>query len=270
MPLYETLKVESNGTVASVYINRPDKANALNEQAWNDLRDAMLKLDEDENIRVIILSGNGKHFCSGIDLSMLQSILHSDQSCPARQREKLRKQILDLQSVVATLEKISKPIIASISGACIGAGLDIIAACDLRYSTDDAFFSIKEIDMSMVADLGSLQRLPYLIPDGLVREMAFTGRNLFAREAVHVGLINATYASQEELTDAVKEMALTIASKSPVSIRGTKHILNYGRNHSQDDSLNYMAVWNAAMLVSADIQETFMAKMEKRTPTFKN
>jgi len=270
MSQYNTLNIRISGHVAFVNFNRPEKANALNAEAWKDLNDAFAALDIDETVRVIVLGGEGKHFCSGIDLSMLQGIIQTETACGARTSEKLRRKILDLQAAVSAIENCSKPVLAAISGGCIGAGLDIVSACDMRYASEDAFFSIKEIDMGMVADLGTLQRLPRLIPEGLVRELAFTGRNLPATEAERVGLVNKIFNNLNELNEAVKAIAAEIATKSPVSIRGTKHILNYSRDRSVSEGLSYIATWNAAMLVSDDLTEVFTAKQEKRNPEFKN
>jgi enoyl-CoA hydratase len=270
MDQYNTLKLRISDHIAFVSFNRPEKANALNSEAWTELHNAFTELDQDETVRAIVLSGEGKHFCSGIDLSLLQTITQSDESCGARINEKLRKQIRDLQAAVTAIENCRKPVLAAISGGCIGAGLDIVCACDLRYASEEAYFSIKEIDMGMVADLGTLQRLPRLIPEGIVRELAFTGRNLTAYEAEKLGLTNRIFANPDELYEAVKTIAFQIAAKSPISIRGTKHILNYSRDHSISDGLSYMATWNAAMLLSEDLKEVFNAKQQKRNPEFKN
>jgi enoyl-CoA hydratase len=267
---YNTLKLRISEQIAFVSFNRPEKANAINSEPWNDLHDAFTSLDNDETVRVIILSGEGKHFCSGIDLSMLQNIVQGDTACAARIREQLRKQILSLQATVSSIEKCSKPVLAEISGGCIGAGLDIICACDMRYASEDAFFSIKEIDMGMVADLGTLQRLPSLIPKGIARELAFTGRDLSASEAERIGLINRSYSSREDLDKAVHMLAQNISTKSPVSIRGIKNVMNYSRDHTIEDGLNYVAAWNAAMLLSDDFNEVISAKHERRNPVFGN
>ena len=264
------LNISVDKHIAHVKFNRPEKANALNDLAWKELKDVFENLDTQEEVRVIILSGEGKHFCSGIDLSLLSGITKSDEACGARFREKLRAQILNLQSSVSSIEKCSKPVLAAISGGCIGAGLDIASACDMRYASDNAFFTIKEIDMGIVADLGTLQRLPKLIPDGIMREMAFTGKNIFAQEAETIGLVNKYFDNNESLMSAVFEIAVSIASKSPISVRGTKHILNYSRDHSIADGLDYMATWNAAMLLSEDLNEALEAKQEKRQATFRN
>lgn len=267
---YETISFTVENNVALVKLNRPEKANALNAVTWKELKSIFEELDENDEVRVIVLSGSGKHFCSGIDVSLLTDLLKSEDGSDARQSEKIRKLILELQSSVTAIELCRKPVIAAIKGGCIGAGVDIICACDMRYATQDAFFTIKEIDMGMVADLGTLQRLPKLIPDGFAREMAFTGREVFGAEAERIGLVNKCYETVDMLFSSVTEIAATIASKSPVSIRGTKHILNYSRDHSVADGLQYMAAWNAAMLISEDFKEVFKAKSEKRLPDFRN
>lgn len=268
---YQTLLLEVKDHIAHVKLNQPAKANALDKSAWEELGSVFELLNTEENVRVIILSGEGKHFCSGIDLSLLKTVsADSDPGCASRSREKLRKLILGLQAHVSAIENCSKPVIAAVSGGCIGAGLDVICACDMRYASEDAFFSIREIDMGMVADLGTLQRLPKLISEAYVREMAYTGRNVTAHEAEKTGLTNITYADRQTLLDSVYELARSIASKSPVAVRGTKHILNYSRDHSISDSLEYIATWNAAMLVSEDLRIAFEAKIAKTIPDFRN
>lgn len=265
----ETLLIEINDAIAHIKINRPERANALNTQAWNELQQVFDELDENPAIRVIVLSGEGKHFCSGIDLDLLMSVTQVNQvACDGRKREQLRKMILKLQAPINAIENCSKPVLAAIHGGCIGGGVDVISACDMRYCTDDAFFCIREIDMGMVADLGTLQRLPKLIAEGIVREMAYTGRNVLGKEAEKIGLANRTFENKETMLQEVMLIAKQIAAKSPLSIRGTKHILLHTRDHSVADGLNYMATWNAAMLLSNDLNEAFQAKMEKRGASF--
>jgi len=228
-------------------------------------------LNDDPDVRVIILKGEGKHFCAGIDLSLLMSLQQNLQmDCEGRKREKLRLFIKKLQDSITAIERCRKPVLAAIHKGCIGGGVDIVSACDMRYCTDDAYFTIKEIDLGMVADIGTLQRLPKLIPTGIMNEMAYTGRNMDGQEAQSVGLCNWSFETKEEMMDAVMSVAKTITAKSPLSIRGTKEILLYSRDHSIADSLEYMAVWNAGMLLSKDLNEAFMAKMEKRGATFEN
>lgn len=269
MTTLETFDLRIEDSIAWVYFNRPERANALNQKAWDEMKVLFEELDDNNDVRVIILSGHGKHFCAGIDLELLMNVAQFSQPCEGRKREQLRKKILALQAPINAIEQCSKPVIAAIKGGCIGGGVDIISACDMRYCTDDAYFTIKEIDMGMVADLGTLQRLPKIIPPGIAREMAYTGRNVAGIEAERIGLVNRTFASAEEMYTEVMKVAQQIASKSPLSIRGTKAILNHSRDHSVADGLDYMATWNAAMLLSDDLMEAFQAKMQKRPSVYK-
>jgi enoyl-CoA hydratase len=267
---YNFITLTINGHIARVELNRPEMANALNEQSWMELYDVFDYLDKKQEIRAITLSGKGKNFCGGIDISMLQQLLHNPVDCEGRVREKLLGTILNLQEAVTKISSCRKPVIAIIQGACVGAGLDIIAACDMRYASDDAFFSIKEVDMGMVADLGSIQRLPKLINDGVLRELAYTGRNVYAVEAKSLGLINDNYKEQSILNLEVQKIAETITSKSPLAIRGIKENINYSRDHTVEEGLQFVARWNAAMLLSNDIKEIFQSRLEKRHPQFKD
>jgi enoyl-CoA hydratase len=264
-------KVEIAHKIAQVSFNRPDKANALHMEAWIEMQTIFETLSQADDVRVIILSGEGNHFCSGIDLELLMSIgKFQDIPCPGKRSEKVRGLILTLQQTITAIERCSKPVLAAIHNGCIGGGLDIATACDMRYCTEDAYFMIKELDLGMVADLGTLQRLPKIIFPGMAAEMAYTGRKVFGPEARNIGLVNHCYTSKTTLMEAVMQIAATIASKSPLSIRGTKDVLHYSRDHSVADALNYMSTWNAAMLLSADLTEAFKATMEKRQPKFED
>jgi enoyl-CoA hydratase len=265
------IDVKIEDYIAFVTLKRPEKANAIGKTGWEEIKATFENLDENDQVRVIVLSGGeSKHFCAGIDLELLMSVSQEMVKCEGRKREKLRKTVLNLQAPINAIEKCSKPVLAAIHGGCIGAGVDIISACDMRYCTEDSFFTIKEIDMGMVADLGTLQRLPKIIGEGIVREMAYSGRNVHGKEAEKIGLVNNLYITKQEMMEKVTEIALQIASKSPVSIRGTKHILLHTRDHSVADGLEYMATWNAAMLLSDDLMEAFAAKIGKRLPAFGN
>ncbi len=266
---FETFQLNIQSHLAHVTFNRPERANALNQKAWDEMKSIFEDLDENEDVRVIILSGAGKHFCAGIDLELLMNVAQFSQKCEGRKREQLRKKILDLQAPINAIEQCSKPVIAAIHGGCIGAGVDIASACDMRYAVSDAFFTVKEIDMGMVADLGTLQRLPKIIAPGIAREMAFTGRNVSGQEAERIGLVNRSFETSDAMNAEILNIAQLIASKSPLAIRGTKNVMNYSRDHSVGDGLEYIASWNAAMLLSDDLTEAFQAKMQKREATFK-
>jgi enoyl-CoA hydratase len=264
-------KVEIANKIAQVSFNRPEKANALHMDAWIEMKSIFESLSQSPEVRVIILSGEGEHFCAGIDLELLMSLgKFQEIACAGKRNEKVRGLILSLQDSITAIEKCSKPVLAAIHNGCIGGGVDIASACDMRYCTEDAYFTIKEIDLGMVADIGTLQRLPKIISPAMAAEMAYTGRKVSGQEAKAIGLVNHCYASNETLIEGVMQIATTIASKSPVSVRGTKHILQYTRDHSVEDSLNYMATWNAAMLLSADLTEAFRATLEKRKPKFED
>ena len=267
---YTSLTIDISENIAHIEINRPEKANALDENAFTEITHALGALDENEGVRVIILSGAGRHFCAGIDLSLLLGLEgHIKEACEGRKREKLRRLILRLQEPTNAVENCRKPVLMAVHGGCIGAGLDIAAACDMRFIVEDGYFCLKEIDMGMVADLGVLQRLPGIIPEGMVREMAYTGRKVFGPEATKIGLSNRTFPDKETMMEAVRKLAAEIASKSPLSIRGTKEILNYGRDHSISDGLNYIATWNAAMILSEDLTKAGQAAMMRTQPEFR-
>ncbi len=268
---FETLKVELVDQVASVALNRPERANAMERAMWGELRQAMRWLDETPEARVGVLSGAGANFCAGIDLAMLAAI-QADiaDDCDGRAREKLRRLILDLQDCLTAIERCRKPVIAAIHGACVGAGVDLICACDLRYCSADAYFSVREIDVGLTADVGTLQRLPRLIGEGAARELAYTGRKLGAAEAKELRLVNAYHPDRDALTQAMRELAATLAAKPPLALRGCKEMITYARDHSVADGLNYVATWNAAMLLSSDLGEAMASAKQKRKPKFRD
>ncbi|UCV29328.1 crotonase/enoyl-CoA hydratase family protein [Ferribacterium limneticum] len=267
-PGFSTLTVTLSDHIAEVCLDRPDKSNAMNAAMWQEIRQAFEWVDSTPEARVAILSGAGKNFCAGIDLAMLGSIQQQIANPDgARSREALRRLILDLQDCLSSIERCRKPVLAAIQGACVGGALDLVTCCDMRYAAADAIFSIKEIDLGMVADVGTLQRLPRLIGDGMARELAYTGRNVDATEAEKLGLVNRTFASAT-LAEEVRQLAKTIATKSPLATRGLKEVMNYSRDHSVSDGLNYVATWNAAMLLSADLNESITAQQERRPARF--
>jgi enoyl-CoA hydratase len=268
---FSTLEVSLDAGVATIALNRPDKANAMSEPMWYEIERAMQWLDETPEARVGVLVGRGKYFSSGIDLSMLMGLGPKiEDDCDGRRREKLRRLILSLQDTLTSIERCRKPVLAAIHGACIGGGIDLITACDMRYCSANAYFTVKEIDVGMTADVGTLQRLPRLVGEGMARELAYTGRRVDGAEAQQMRLVNRCFDSPEALHAGVMEIARTIAAKSPLAIRGCKEMITYGRDHSVADGLNYIATWNAAMLMSKDLFEAGAANMQKRDPVFKD
>ena len=265
---FETLAVSENDGVAHIALNRPDKANAMNGPMWKELKAAFEWLDTGK-ARVGILSAQGKNFTAGIDFELLMSVKTETAGLPdgARQ-ERLRKIIGEMQAAINAAELCSKPVLAAIHGACVGAGVDLVTACGMRYATQDAKFSVKEVDLAIVADVGTLQRLPRLIGEGLARELAYTGREFNGVEAQAMRLVNQTFSEKESLIKSVMEIAGNIARKSPQTIRGIKDTLNYSRDHTVAEGLAYVAAKNAEILFSADLAEAMVANMQKRAPKF--
>lgn len=268
MTAYQGLRLERHGPVMHVQINRPEKRNALNAVLWDELQRVFSEIDLQDDLRAVVLSGAGAHFSAGIDLALLARIAAELGPDVGRNARLLRREILSLQAALNAVEQCGKPVLAAIQGYCLGGAVDLIASCDMRYCTQDACFAIKEVDMGMAADLGTLQRLPRLIGDGLLRELAFTGREVDAQEASAIGLVNRVYAGQDTLLEGVLGLARQIAEKSPLAVSGTKRMLNYMKDHSIADGLEYVATWNAAMLQSADLKLAMAAALNKQTARF--
>ncbi|MFT5722825.1 MAG: enoyl-CoA hydratase [Motiliproteus sp.] len=253
LPQFETLKLSLSAHIATVTLNNPRQANAMTATMWGDLQNCFEWIDAEPQARVVILAGEGKHFCAGIDLSMLEQIFSAEQPDPQRSRENLRLKIKQLQGNLTAIERCRKPVLAAIQGVCIGGAVDMICCCDMRYASADASFCIKEIDLALTADVGTLQRLPHLVGRGIANELALTGRTIDATEACQQGLINKVFETPEQLLSEVKELAAMIAAKSPLAIRGTKEMLLYSRDHSVEDGLNYVATWNSALIHQAEM-----------------
>ena len=268
MPDYQAFQVELKDSIAHVQINRPDKVNAMNAVFWTEIIEIFQWIDETDAVRVVVLSGAGKHFSAGIDLMLLASVANEMGKDVGRNARLLRRKILQMQASFNAVDQCSKPVLAAIQGYCLGGAIDLIAACDMRYAAEDAQFSIKEIDMGMAADVGTLQRLPRIIGDGMLRELAYTGRMVAADEARTIGLVNRVYSDKQSLLDGVMAIARDIASKSPIAIAGTKQMISYMRDHRVDDGLDYVATWNAAMLQSNDLRVAMTAHMTKQKPEF--
>lgn len=257
--------------VGVVRFNRADRANALDLAMWSELRQVFEWVAEQPDIRVVVLAGEGAHFCAGIDTSLLMqvsSLIKDD--CTGRQHEKLRKLILSLQAAVSSLELCSKPVIAAIHGACLGGGLDIALAADFRFAASGSQFGVKELDWGMVADVWALQRLSRVVGEGVAREMALTGVTYSAEQARSMRLVNSVFPDVDALMAHALEVARGIAEKSPLAVRGIKEVMNFSRDHSVADGLNFVATWNAAMLLSDDLQKVAQASISRQKPDFKN
>jgi enoyl-CoA hydratase len=267
---YSAFKVELTDHIAHVQINRPEKINAMNAAFWSEIIEIFAWVENTDDVRVVVLSGAGKHFSSGIDLTLLASVANEMGKDIGRNARLLRRKILQMQESFSVVDRCSKPVLAAVQGYCIGGAIDLISACDMRYAAADALFSIREIDMGMAADVGTLQRLPRLIGDGMMREMAYTGRNVGSEEAQRIGLVNRTFVDLPQLLDGVMAIARDIAAKSPIAISGSKRMIAYMRDHSVADGLEYVATWNSAMLQSADLKLAMVAQMSKQKPVFDN
>ncbi|ELQ17876.1 enoyl-CoA hydratase [Pseudomonas fluorescens BRIP34879] len=268
MSEYQAFVVELNGNVAHVQINRPEKINAMNAAFWREIIEIFQWVEDTDAVRAVVLSGAGKHFSSGIDLMMLAQVANDLGKDVGRNARLLRRKILELQASFNAVDNCRKPVLAAIQGYCIGGAIDLISACDMRYAAEDAQFSIKEVDIGMAADVGTLQRLPRIVGDGMLRELAYTGRQFGAEEARSIGLVNRVYPDHASLLAGVLEIAREIAAKSPIAVTGTKSMISYMRDHSINDGLEYVATWNAAMLQSNDLRVAIAAHMSKQKPDF--
>ncbi|KAI9125519.1 hypothetical protein K1719_002937 [Acacia pycnantha] len=269
---YKSLQIVPHNPKSSVvylYLNRPSQLNALSSDFFTEFPKALHSLDHNPQVNVIVLSGAGHHFCSGIDLNSLSSIFKDHSSYDrGRSGEKLRRHILGLQDAISAIERCRKPVIASIQGACIGGGVDIITACDIRFCTKDAFFSVKEVDLAITADLGTLQRLPSIVGYGNAVELTLTARRFSGLEAKELGLVSRAFDSKHELDEAVRDVAEAIAAKSPLAVIGTKAVLLKSRDLTVDQGLDYVATRNSATLLSNDLHEAVSAHIQKRKPAF--
>jgi len=255
--------------VYNLELNRPKKMNALNMEMWGEIGDFFERVGEDSDCRVVVLSATGKMFTSGIDLvdlSELASVVYSDDDV-ARKCTIMYNKIRKLQRQFSTLEQCPKPIIGAVHSACIGGGVDLICGADIRMCTEDAWFQVKEVDMGLAADVGTLQRLPRAIgSQSIVNELCLTARKLKSAEAEKIGFVSKVYPTKEDMISGALEMAASIAAKSPVAVQGTKVNLIYSREHSPDEGLDYMARFNMAMLQSEDVMKSAMANMDKEAP----
>lgn len=266
---FESFLVSVNDHIAHVQFNRPDALNSMNKPFWLELPQCMEEIERFTDARVIVISSTGKHFSAGMDLAVFSDPkavpMGGDQS---RMAENLRRVVLQLQASLTSLESVRVPVLAAIQGGCIGGALDLVCAADSRYCTETAYFTIKETELGMTADVGTLQRFPKLMPSGVVRELAYTGRKFSAQEAYRLGFVNEVYASETEMLASVFQIAQQIAANSPLAVTGCKEMLNYSRDHSVADSLRYMATWQAGMFRPTDLMKSFQAKVQKQAANY--
>jgi enoyl-CoA hydratase len=259
-------KVETDGHIGWLTLNRPEKRNTMGLAFFEEISDLFDDFDCDPNVRVVLIKGEGKSFSAGTDLEEAAKLLGQGS---ADGRERMRNNITALQRAFTKIERCRKPVIAAIHSHCIGGAVDMICACDIRLATTDAVFSIRETRMGIIADVGTLQRLPHIIGQGWFRELAFTGRDFTAREALQTGLVTRICDDRPMLYEEAKQLAAQIAACPPLTVQGTKEVINYSRDNGVEAGLQYVAQKNAAALPSEDLMEAVAAFMEKRKPIFK-
>lgn len=269
---YECFEVSVENKIAHIKMNRPEVRNNMNRAFWDELPVLIERLDADATARVIVLSSTGPHFCGGLDISMFGGNGGKDAaSDPHAARQKGLK-FLDtvkrMQNSLSALENCRLPVLVAIQGGCIGGGVDLVTAADMRYATQDAFVTIYETKIGMTADVGTFPRLVKLIPEGIVRELAYTGRRMAADEAHNIGLVNRVFDSHEAMLDGVMAIAAEIAANAPLAVHGCKRAINYARDHTTQEGLDWIGLWNASMLHPEEIMEAMQARGEKRDGDF--
>lgn len=263
-------EVTESDHIAHIVLNRPDEFNSMTPDFWSELPQLVDEISDRGSARAMVVSSTGKHFSSGMDISVFtDGGLDNDNEVEVgRARSTFRYNVLHLQDTFTAFERARMPVLAAVQGGVVGGAVDMVTACDMRYATADAWFCIQEINIGMTADVGTLQRLPKLIPEGIVRELAYTGDRMSADRAKEVGLVNEVYPDHKSLIEGVLEIATRIASRSPLAVHGSKEMINYTRDHSTDDALRYMAAWQTGMFQPTDLMESFGAQMEKRDPVY--
>ena len=260
--------------IAHIVLNRPEKRNSMITAFWDELPLVISALEQDDSVRVIVISSTGPHFTAGIDTAVFASNETPNEDPREVEHQKRRHgarfydNVLRMQRTFNCLEECRVPVLAAIQGGAIGGGVDLITACDMRYMSKDGFLTIFEINIGMTADVGTFPRITKLIPEGIARELAYTGRRMSAEEAKDIGLVNAVFDTHEELLAGVMEIAHEITKKAPIAIYGSKRLITYSRDHSTADSLDYISIWNASMLNSAEVREAMSAAGEKREGDF--
>mgnify|MGYP001544674203 CR=1 FL=1 len=268
---FNYFEIELHNHVASVFISRDQKSNALHEEAWEELRNIMNQASEDSKVRVVVLAGRGKHFSAGMDLETLMSLPSQwSDACEARKRRGVKSFIKKIQGCISSVESCRKPVIASVHGACIGGALSLVTACDFIYASRSAKFSLREAALGIVPDIGALQRMPLKAHFGRVAELAYTAANFDADEAMSMGMLNRVFENDDLLQSGSLDVAERIAGMSPLVIEGIKENLKYARSHNLEDSLDYVSVWNSAYLISDDLGKAMQAYVSKNKAEFRD
>ena len=271
---YSCFDLSISDHIAHIKLIRPERRNSMIPEFWDELPKIIERIETEAQARVIVISSTGPHFTSGLDTSAFGSTIQDKDDTMAPEKlarlkgVKLYETVAHMQKTFSCLENCRMPVLAAIQGGAIGGGVDLITACDMRYMTQDSFLTIFEINIGMTADVGTFPRLCKLIPEGVVKELAFTGRRMPADEAKSLGLVNQIFEDHEALITGVMELAKQIASKAPLAIYGSKRIINYARDHKTADSLDYISIWNASMLQHDEVQEAMQAAGEKRAGNF--
>ncbi len=268
---YESVTVEIDGHVAQVTLIGPGKGNAMGPAFWAEMPDVFAKLDADRDVRAIVLTGSGRNFSYGLDLPAMGGSLTAvmSEGTSARPRADFHAEVLRMQGAINAVADCRTPTVAAIHGWCVGGGVDLISAVDIRYASADAKFSVREVRLAIVADVGSLARLPLIVSDGHLRELALTGKDIDAARAEKIGLVNDVFDDAEACLSAAHELAVEIAANPPLTVRGIKDVLDQQRIARVSESLRYVAAWNAAFLPSKDLTEGITATFAKRTPEFR-
>ena len=267
----DVFSIAQDGPVAVLWLDSPERRNAMGPAFWTDLPRAMQVLSDDTAVRVVVLAARGPAFTVGLDLKAMGPLLlqTTRNGSEALQKRALLREVKRLQAAISSVAECPKPVIAAVHGHCIGGGIDLITACDIRLAAADAAFSVRETKMAIVADLGTLQRLPGIISQGHVAELVYTGKDITAERARQIGLVNDVHPDAESLVEAARALAREIAANSPLAVQGSKAILRAGEGRTVEEALDYVALWNTSFLQSNDLAEAVAAFMEKRPPVFK-
>ncbi|WP_371396611.1 crotonase/enoyl-CoA hydratase family protein [Fretibacter rubidus] len=267
---YQCFTVDIKDNIAHIVMSRPEKRNAMITAFWEELPAIIRDIDENAKARVIVLSADGPVFSAGIDIGMFTDIAGPTDKNHPQYGAGFYSNVKRLQDSFTAIEQCRVPVLAAIQGGCYGGGVDLITACDMRYGTKDSFITIYEIIVGMTADVGTFPRILNHMPEGIVRELAYTGRKMMANECKDRGLFNAVYKDKEAMMTAVMDMARDIAAKPPLAVYGCKRAITYSRDHDTSDALDNIAVWNMSMLIPSEMMEAMQAKAQKRDGKFED